>query len=204
VIHPGNPDGSDSVHWPMGIARAILLRMFGRPHGLLGRLGGRIMARTNRRHARWTVDLLRVEPDDRVLEVGAGPGVAVEILARLARHVSGIDPSAEMLRQATSRIGKAIGEGRVDLRLASVDQLPFPDSSFDKAIAINSMQVWPNPAAGLREIRRVLRPDGRLALTSTAYSGQPREGVLDVATAAGFSDAHIVDGNDAFCALARR
>jgi hypothetical protein len=55
---------------------SILMRMFGRPQGFLGRLGGRVMARTNRNCASWVVGLLEVQPNDKVLEVGFGPGIA--------------------------------------------------------------------------------------------------------------------------------
>ena len=82
----------------MSIGRTILMPMFGHPRGVLGRLGGLILARTNRRHAAWVAGLLDVRPDDRVLDVGCGPGVAIQILAGRAQYVAGIDPSAEMLR----------------------------------------------------------------------------------------------------------
>jgi ubiquinone/menaquinone biosynthesis C-methylase UbiE len=52
----------------------------------------------------------------------------------------------------------AIKDGRVDLRRGSAESLPFADDTFDKALAINSMQVWPDAAAGLRAIQRVMRP----------------------------------------------
>ncbi len=75
----------------------------GRPHGLLGRLGGAVMARIYRPYAAWIVDVLDVQPRDTVLDVGFGPGTAVQLLARSAQHVRGVDPSAEMLRQASNR-----------------------------------------------------------------------------------------------------
>jgi ubiquinone/menaquinone biosynthesis C-methylase UbiE len=188
----------------MSTGRNILLRMFGRPRGLLGRLGGLIMARTNQPHATWVVDLLELQQHDRVLEVGFGPGVAVQLLAASAQFVAGVDPSAEMLRQATKRNAEAIGNGRVDLRQGSADHLPFAVESFDKAMALNSMQVWPDASAGLREIWRVLKPGGRLALAFTTYSGQGREGVPETVAAAGFTDWRIVEAEKAFCIVATR
>jgi hypothetical protein len=59
----------------------ILLRMFGRPQGVLGRLGGIIMARMNRNLAGRTIALLDVQPHARVLEIGFGPGVGIELLS---------------------------------------------------------------------------------------------------------------------------
>jgi 16S rRNA A1518/A1519 N6-dimethyltransferase RsmA/KsgA/DIM1 with predicted DNA glycosylase/AP lyase activity len=56
--------------------RELLMRMFGRPKGVLGRLGGVIMARVNRDAAAQVIEVLDVRPDDKVLEVGFGPGVA--------------------------------------------------------------------------------------------------------------------------------
>jgi ubiquinone/menaquinone biosynthesis C-methylase UbiE len=188
----------------MSTGRDILLRMFGRPRGLLGRLGGVIMARTNARHAAWVIDLLEVRQDDRVLDVGFGPGVAVQLVAVSAQSVAGVDPSAEMLRQATKRNAEAIGNGRVDLRRGSADRLPFAAESFDKAMALNSMQVWPDASAGLREIWRVLKPGGRLALAFTTYSGQGREGVPETVAAAGFTDWRIVEAAKAFCIVATK
>jgi ubiquinone/menaquinone biosynthesis C-methylase UbiE len=184
--------------------RNILLRMFGRPQGALGRLGGIIMARTNSECGAWATELLAILPTERVLEVGFGPGIVIQRLSNLAGHVTGIDPSREMVRQARARNAGAIAGGRVDLRYGSVESLPFDSDAFDKAIAINSMQLWPDAVAGLGEIRRVMKPGGRIGLGFTRYSGQPSEGLTETLIAAGFTEAHIVRKDADFCALAVR
>ena len=127
----------------MRLMQSILMRAFGRPQGILGRLGGAIMARMNDDCGTWVIDLLKVTPNDRVLEVGFGPGVVIQRLVKrgIAGHVAGIDLSREMVEQARSRNGAAVQHGRVKLRRGSVESLPFNDGSFDKALAINSMQV---------------------------------------------------------------
>jgi len=187
--------------------RAILMRMFGRPRGLLGRLGGRIMERIN---AGWGIavsEFLQVAPTDRVLEVGFGPGVVIDHLSKLAGAglVVGVDSSPEMLAQARARNLSAIRGGGVDLRYGSVANLPFGDDSFDKVLAINSMQVWPDAVAGLREIRRVLKPGGRLALGFTPYSGQPKHGLAELLEAAGFVEAGMIEEpRRGFCVLATK
>jgi len=186
----------------MGVTRTILMQMFGRPRGVPGRLGGIIMARTNADCGAWVTELLEIGPCDSVLEVGFGPGVIIQRLAQLAGRTSGIDPSQEMVAQARARNAIAIKDGRVDLRRGSVEHLPFDDNAFDKALAINSMQVWPDSAAGLREMRRVMKPGGRVALGFTPYSGQQNEGLTQTLTAAGFTKATVVEKDGWFCALA--
>jgi ubiquinone/menaquinone biosynthesis C-methylase UbiE len=188
----------------MTIMRNILLRTFGRPQGALGRLGGIIMARMNEECGAWVTELLEIGPNESVLEVGFGPGVVIQRLSNLAGYVAGIDPSQEMVRQAGARNAKAIGSGRVDLRQGLAESLPFDDDTFGKAIAINSMHVWPDAAAGLREIRRVLKPGGRIGLGFTRHSGQPNQGLTERLTADGFTDAQVVGKDTDFCALAIR
>jgi len=188
----------------MSVVRSILIRTFGRPKGVLGRLGGIIMARTNQECAAWVIDLLAIQRNDKVLEVGFGPGVGIRLLAGLASagYVAGVDPSGEMVEQATARNAHVIRSGRVDLRHGSVERLPFEDNTFDKALAINSMQIWPDAVGGLQEMRRVMRADGRVALGFTPYSGQPNSGLTETLTAAGFTQAHVVDSDEGFCAPA--
>jgi ubiquinone/menaquinone biosynthesis C-methylase UbiE len=188
----------------MSIARNILMHMFGRPRGLLGRLGGIIMAHTNEDCGAWVADLLEIGPNDSVLEVGFGPGVIIQRLSKLALagHVGGIDLSQEMVEQARARNAAAIESGRVDLRRGSVESLPFDDDAFDKALAVNSMQAWPDPSAGLREMRRVMKPGAKVALGFTPYSGQPNKGLTEMLTAAGFQQANVVERDNGFCALA--
>ena len=153
----------------MNLADRILLPTFGRPEGLPGRLGGIIMARVNRKFAQEIVALLKVRASEKILEVGFGPGVGIELLAAAAPlgQVAGIDPSREMVVQARARNAAAISAGRVNLRQGTVENMPFEDDSFDTVLAINSMQVWPNRMAGLREIWRVLTVGGRVALAFT-------------------------------------
>jgi ubiquinone/menaquinone biosynthesis C-methylase UbiE len=190
----------------MTVGQHFLMRTFGRPKGRLGRLGGIMMARMNRKVAAWAVDLLDVHQRDRILEVGFGPGVGIELLAKSASsgHVMGVDNSKEMVEQATVRNAKGIEAGRISLREGSVEQLSFGDKTFDRALAVNSMQVWPDAVTGLREIRRVMKPGGRIALAFTRYSGQPKSGVADLLTAAGFSGVRVVEMDEGFCALAMK
>ncbi|MGF6428070.1 class I SAM-dependent methyltransferase [Bradyrhizobium sp. Pha-3] len=109
-----------------------------------------IMARTNADCGAWVADRFEVGPHDSVLEVGFGPGVVLQRLSTLvpAARVAGIDPSQEMVGQARARNAAAIEDGRVELRLGSVVRMPFDADSFDKVLAINSMQVWPDAIAG--------------------------------------------------------
>ena len=158
---------------------------FGRPSGLGGRTAGWVMAHrsSNRRRNAWAVSLLEVERDDRVLEIGFGPGIAIGELGRLAvdGYVCGIDHSALMVAQAAKRNADGIRHGRVELRLGSAERLPAFGAPFDKALAVNALQFWDQPAERVGELRRVLRTGGRIAI---AY--QPRgPGATDQAAARG-------------------
>src|SRR3974390_2553886 len=78
------------------------------------------------------------------------------------------------------------------------------DETFDKAIAINSMQVWPDRSSRLRKIRRVLKPGGSLGLGFTKYSGKSKGGIAETLAVAGFANTRIVEWDDLFCAVASR
>ncbi len=144
-----------------------------RPHGLGGHVAGWVMAHrsSNRRRNQWVVSLLDVQPADRVLEVGFGPGVAVAELSRRASRgmVMGVDHSEVMLRAATRRNAAAVRAGRVDLRLGSVEWLPDFGEPLDTILSVNSMGFWTDPVARLCALRGALRTGGRIAIAS-----QPR------------------------------
>jgi SAM-dependent methyltransferase len=138
---------------------------FAHPRGLRGRLAGWSLALLNRRDQREMVELLRVRDDERVLEVGYGPGVLVRLLAERtgAALVAGVDPSPEMQSAARRRTRRATA-GRVDLRLGRAEATGFPDASFDVVVTVNTVAIWPDLRAGLRELRRVTAPGGRVAV----------------------------------------
>ena len=188
----------------MRVLKSTLMRTFGRPTGTLGKLGGIIMARINAPFAHCVINLLDIQPREEVLEVGFGPGVGIERLARSAGRVAGVDCSTEMVEQATARNAEAIASGVVDLRHGSVEDLPFEHGTFDAVLAINSMQVWPDVMAGLREVKRVTKSGGRVALGFTPYSGRSKAGIPELLSAAGFAEARIVETKRGFCALAQK
>jgi SAM-dependent methyltransferase len=139
---------------------------FAHPRGARGRLAGAVMAIQGRQRNAFAVAVLEIQPGDRVLEIGFGPGVTIQQLATLVGDgsVAGIDRSAVMMTQARRRNARAIQEGRVDLRQGSVERLPFADAEFDRVLAANSFHHWPNPIANLWEVMRVLKPGGRLVI----------------------------------------
>ncbi len=144
----------------------VLDATFGHPRGPLGRVGGAIMARSTGKRNEWTLSFLDIQRDDRILEVGCGPGALIRSLAAKATagFVAGIDLSPTMLQQASKRNAQAIREGRARLEVGSATALPFEEASFDKALSANSVPFWPDQEAGVREMWRVLRPGGVIAI----------------------------------------
>jgi SAM-dependent methyltransferase len=153
----------------MSKVRSALVRQFGNPSGLLGRIAGLIMQvrPSNRERNARTLALLDLQPEDHVLEVGFGPGLSVKSAAQLASRgkVVGIDRSPLMLRQASRRNAKAIAEGRVEVQLGSAERLPELGIRFDKVFAVNVYMFWEDPVGVLRGLRDVMKPGGTIALT---------------------------------------
>src|SRR5687767_8449837 len=116
---------------------------------------------------RRAVDLARLPELGRALDVGTGTGdFALALLARSARSaaVTGVDISTGMLAIAARRAARARVGARYGRVLASVEALPFPDASFDRATAGFVIRNVGDIPRGLREIRRVLRPGGRAVI----------------------------------------
>jgi ubiquinone/menaquinone biosynthesis C-methylase UbiE len=145
----------------------IIDSQYRRPSGLLGRWIGRRMAQQHVPENVWTVSLLEAQPHDRILEIGFGPGLAVEKLAPKVTEglIAGIDFSRVMVAAATTRNAAAVRAGRVKLRYGDAIRLVYDNASFDKAYSIHSIYFWRKPAAALKEIHRVLKPGGSLVMT---------------------------------------
>jgi SAM-dependent methyltransferase len=144
----------------------ILDGAFGHPRGLLGRLGGIIMARGAAERNAWTIQQLAIHPHTWSLDIGCGPGALLHALTEHTAEglVAGIDTSSVMLKQATRRNAQHIQRGRVLLQRASVLALPFADATFDIVLSANSVQLWPDQLAGVTEMRRVLKYGGQIAI----------------------------------------
>lgn len=147
------------------LAHAMADPMFARPSGVLGRLGGMIMASSNAATERAAADALEPCCGEDVLVLGAGPGVGVALLLPRVATVVAIDPSKEML-EACRRRAVAIGAaGRLVTRRGSDDDLGQDEATVDAVVAVNNLQLWSDRDAGLAAVRRVLRPGGRLVLS---------------------------------------
>jgi trans-aconitate methyltransferase len=147
---------------------------FGHPTGLLGRLAGFIMANrsSNVERIHWGVSLLDLQPADRVLEIGYGPGVGIQKISETVTDgvIWGIDHSALMLKQASKRNQGAVASGKVKLLQNPVSDLPSFGEPLDKILDVNTFQFWKNPVEDLKSLKEQMRPGGIIALVQ-----QPRK-----------------------------
>ncbi|HEU4368132.1 MAG TPA: methyltransferase domain-containing protein [Methylomirabilota bacterium] len=117
--------------------------------------------------ARWAPDLVElagVGPGQHVLDVACGTGVVTRLVAERvgsSGRAAGLDVNADMLAAART----ASPGSRIEWHEGRAQALPFPDGTFDVVLCQQGLQFFPDRTAGLREMRRVLVPGGRLALS---------------------------------------
>jgi ubiquinone/menaquinone biosynthesis C-methylase UbiE len=178
--------------------RSKIVSQFAKPTGMAGWVVGHLLAMRNRDRSVWVFSVLDLKPADRILEIGFGSGTDIARASATAAFVAGVDHSEVMLRQAARRNASAIRARRVDLKLGSASKLPYPDADFDKVFSINSAQFWKDLPKPLKEISRVLKPGGWVALAVQPRSKKATDettrqvgiGLSKALIAAGFEEVH--------------
>ena len=152
-----------------------LYDQFRLPRGPLGRVAGKIMSQrsSNVERSRWTVHLLGLKPDARVLELGYGPGLGIEaaVDATPEGHVVGIDHSSTMRAMAAKRNATAIREGSSTLLVGDAQDPPPDLGTFDAVFCCNVWLFWDDPDTTIKRLGELLEPSGTLAITHLPRHG---------------------------------
>ncbi|MGO8918453.1 MAG: class I SAM-dependent methyltransferase [Stellaceae bacterium] len=144
-------------------------RQLRHPTGPVGWTAGHLMGLLNARPNALSIAALNLQATDDILELGCGPGHGVRLMAAQSPRsvICAIDQSATMIAQARRTNRDAIRSGRVRLYRGTFEELPFPNRSMDKILAVNVVYFWRDAETVLREVRRVLRPNGVLSVYVT-------------------------------------
>ena len=121
----------------------------------------------------WGLEHVTIQKDFEILDVGCGGGATVARLAAIASdgRVCGVDYADGSVAVSSRKNAALIAAGRVEIREASVSQLPFDAGTFNLVTAIETHYYWPDLAASMLEIRRVLKPGGTLMILAESYRG---------------------------------
>jgi arsenite methyltransferase len=143
----------------------VLMKGFGRPEGVLGRLGGWLMARGNGPTEKHVVKVAQLQPKEYVLVLGPGPGVGLIAAAKYAGIVVGVDPSDTMLLAARHHCGELVEAGKVQLIRGDAADTHQPDHSASVVLSVNNVQLWEDRQAAYAELRRVMKPTARMVIS---------------------------------------
>jgi ubiquinone/menaquinone biosynthesis C-methylase UbiE len=210
----------------MFIAKLIPSRILSlqarRPSGIIGRyLMSKIFNNVNADLNSLIKEMLDLQSDDRVLEVGFGPGKLINAMADLTIEgfIEGIDFSQVMLKQASKVNKQHILKGKARLQKGDCSALPFDNESFNKLCSSNTLYFWKEPDKYFSEMFRVIKHGGkivigfrdnkqmsRLNLSEDIFSTYSLDEVVSLLSKAGFSDSHIVEKKGkpflSYCAVA--
>ena len=123
-------------------------------------------------------DAIGVRPGMTLLDAGCGGGFALQLAAKRGATVTGFDACAPLLDIARERVPAA------DIRQGDLESLPFAGHTFDAITAFNSVQFAADPAAALRELRRVAKPGAPVAIVTWGRPSDARAGSSSAPSAA--------------------
>jgi len=164
-------------------------------YGVSGFILGLTFLFGRKKDARLACDLTGVRAGDDVVDIGCGPGVALREARRRGASCTGVDPAPPMLR-----LGRLVSSRAITYVEGTAEALPLEDGSASVAWSLATAHHWADVEQGLAEIRRVLRPEGRLLILEHRVTpGDARHGWNDEGAAAfaavcgraGFAHAHV-------------
>jgi ubiquinone/menaquinone biosynthesis C-methylase UbiE len=164
----------------------------------------------NRHHAKltvWALSKVNIKEDYAVLDVGCGGGKTLGRLAKLVPKgkVFGIDHSADMVKFSKEINAKLVSQKRVEIIEEPVEKMSFEDDFFDLITACETYYFWSKLPDALKEIKRVLKPGGKLLLVNELMHGItpaktveethvklfPLEEIRNVMRSVGFADVQV-------------
>jgi len=119
----------------------------------------------------WGLRHVPIERNFTILDIGCGGGRTIQKLAAAAAQgeVYGVDYAGGSVAASRAKNAKLIQEGRLEIKQASVSQLPFPESRFDLVTAVETQYYWPNLVKDMQEVLGVLKPGGTLIIILESY-----------------------------------
>jgi ubiquinone/menaquinone biosynthesis C-methylase UbiE len=155
-----------------------LMDQYKQPKGRQGRLVAALMNREHKALTFWGLTHVNIGSDYIILDVGCGGGKTVNRLAQrtIQGKVFGIDYSPDMVKYAKEVNKKFLAQKRVEIVEASVEKMVFPDNFFDLVTAVETYYFWSSLPDAFQEIKRVLKPEGKLLMVNEMV----KDGVFEV------------------------
>lgn len=143
--------------------RNYLANQARQPTGWFGRtVATRVFDHENKQMHQFGLQVMQPEDNNQILEIGFGSGYFISELASYIDDgkICGIDISEDMVKVASKRNREWITQDKLELKQASIENIPYPDNHFDKVFTANTIYFWPDPKNNIKEVKRVLKPEG--------------------------------------------
>ena len=161
-----------------------------------GELGVKVLQRMVEDHESyisWAVTNIQINEDDVVLDVGCGAGRNIERFAQMTNSkVYGVDYSKTSVSESIKRNQDLVDEGRVEVVLGEVSNLPFEDNIFDWVTGFSTIFFWPDLVNDIKEIHRVLKPNGHIFICN----GIDKDNLPDDFNMSDFEGMNLLSGDD--------
>ncbi len=148
----------------MGLLKSLFTNC-AHPKGRMGRAMLKFMNLCHAPLTNWGLNLVDIQDGWTMLDIGCGGGATLKRLLKRSQdaQVYGIDISDESVAKARN-VNRALLDKQVFIQQGSAAKLPYEDAKFDLVTAVETVYFWPNLPECLKEVRRVLKPDGRFAI----------------------------------------
>ncbi|MBR0613792.1 methyltransferase domain-containing protein [Bacillus safensis] len=183
------------------------------PKGLFSKWVARYMEKNHHNINEWTIQLLNIQENDRILEIGTGRGITLSKVAeKLDRgKVYGVDASRHMIKYAKRKHKKLTEQDKAVITLGKAEQLPFEDRSFNKLFTVQTIYYLKDIEQVMKEVYRVLQVDGEVFLSfqkqelineqkrSTSFSSYSEEEISRLFSAYHFREVSVYHYDTYIC-----
>ncbi|MGZ3846846.1 MAG: class I SAM-dependent methyltransferase [Flavisolibacter sp.] len=193
--------------------REFIASQFRKPSGPFGIFTSNLMIKGNRKNYETMIDDLNPQPQEKLLEIGYGPGLGIRMIAETCSGctIDGIDFSQLMYKRAGKYNRRYIDEGRVLLSYGDFLQAPLTDNSYDKIFCLNVIYFWDELNTPFKRVHSLLKQNGSFHIymadkkfleekkaPDSVFNKYSVEETMDMLTAVGFNKVHRFKNNGHF------